>query len=187
MRSFASLQSVLSLKRSHQADLWTTYFTHEHDYVRCEADWGPSHVYHFVRDVLLSDWLDLNTCLTNWIESQSKLNNVRVVPFYEIGSDFLVQCKPPCDGGYYTNMYAEFLNCGSCEPAPWFYRQLASLHENVAGCMNTLGHPDSNPESRIVHASLIMPNDQLFWTDEDGWDLYYANIRIEDIRQPNGG
>ena len=108
MRSFASLQSVLSLKRSHQADLWTTYLTHEHDYVRCEADWGPSHVYHFDRDALLSDWLDLHTCLTNWIESQSKLNNVRVVPFYEIGSDFLVQCKPPYDGGYCTNMYAEY-------------------------------------------------------------------------------
>ena len=149
MRTFASLQNELSLKRSHQASLWTTYFTHEHDYDRCEVDWGPSHVYHFDQDVLLSDWLNLNTCLTNWIESQSKLNNVRVVPFYEIGSDFLVQCKPPYDGGYSTDMYAEFLNSGSCQPAPWFYQQLAGLHENVSECMNALGGVDSDAESRI--------------------------------------
>ena len=187
MRSFDLLVKELSLTLSHHANYWTTYSLGDHDFERCEFDWGRSHVYHFDRGVPLAHWLNLNTWLNNWIDSQSDLTCVRVVPFYEIGNDYLVQCKPPYDGGYSTDMYAEFLDSGSCQPAPWYHQQLASLHEKVSECMNCLGHVDSSLESRIVHASLIKPNDQLFWADGDGWNLYYAEIGADDLRQPTGG
>jgi hypothetical protein len=34
---------------------------------------------------------------------------ITFVPFYEVGTDFFTQCKPPYDGGYSTTMYEEFL------------------------------------------------------------------------------
>ena len=168
MRTFDLLENEMRLRRSHETGYWTTYLLDQHDFVRCDVDWGPSHVYHFNKDVSLTDWLALNTRLTSWIKSQSKLENVRVVPFYEIGDDFLVQCKPPYDGGYSTDMYAEFLNLGSCKPSPWYFHQLATLHQNVTECMNELGHVDSDLRSKLVHATLIKPNGQLFWADEEG-------------------
>lgn len=187
MRTFDLLRNELLLKRSHQTNIWTTHSLVQHDFERCEVDWGPSHVYHFDKDVSLPDWLDLNNRLIRWIELQPELKNIGIVPFYEIGDDFLVQCKPPYDGGYSTEMYAEFLNHASCQPAPWYFKQIASLHENVMECMNSLGHVDSDPLSKIVHASLIKPNGQLFWADEDGWTLYYGEIESGDIHQPDAG
>ena len=50
-----------------------------------------------------------------------------------------------------------------------------------------LGQIDSSVESSIILASLLRPNDQLFWVDEEGWNLYYAEIGAEEIRLPTSG
>lgn len=183
MRSFSQLAEEQNARFPMQHELWTFYHLETSPYQRCSFDWGMCLAYHFDRGTEITAWLDLANQVKDWIESQPDLAEVvRFVPFYEIGTDFLTQCKPPYDGGYSTEMYDEFLHHGSCEPAPWFFEQLASLHVRVVDALR-----DSSTKgtllSRIIHATLIKPYTHLFWLDEEGWALYQPSISVEDVRQ----
>ena len=185
MRDFSQLAQQLHPRVPLLAELWTFYHLQEHPYPRCPSDWGKCLAYHFDRGVSVASWLPLVGAVRNWVESQPELREViKFVPFYEVGSDFFTQCKPPYDGGYPTTMYEEFLYHRSCEPAPWFFQQLAALHEKVAEALRSLRNgPKDVLLSKAIHATFIKPYGHLFWADEDGWALYQPNISVADVRE----
>jgi hypothetical protein len=167
------------------AELWTFYHLGTHPYPKCHADRGECLAYHFDRGAPFQPWLDLAGRVRDWVESRPELEEIiEFVPYYEVGTDFFTQCKPPYDGGYPTTRYEEFLYHGTCEPAPWFYHQLAKLHGRVAQAVRSLGTGlDSEVLRRVVHATFIRPYEHFFWYDEQGWAVYQPNIAADDLRE----
>lgn len=149
------------------------YQTSTHGYKKNKYDWGVAYVYHFRDGVYFDKLISEMERLNNIIDANKQLN-VSIVPCYDIGTDYIVQSKPPLYGGYHTNMFNEYLHSGSCRPAPWFYKQLAFLYESVDKLLDELG--DSDRE--LIHAQLIKPNNSLFWADEEGWRLYLPDIKF---------
>ena len=185
MREFKQLVSETIARYPMAAELWTFYHLETHPYARCDSDWGMCLAYHFDRSVLLDPWLQLVIRVQDWVQSRPELREiVEFVPFYEVGADFFTQCKPPFDGGYPTTHYEEFLDHGSCAPAPWFYQQLAELHRRVAEAIWSLPSDATGRLLRkVVHATFIHPYAHLFWKDEAGWAVYQPNVAVEDVQE----
>ncbi|HEU4328421.1 MAG TPA: hypothetical protein VFS21_35110 [Roseiflexaceae bacterium] len=195
MRDFSQFAQQTGPRYPSQRALWTVYHLETHPYPRCGPDWGVCLAYHFDRGVHLRPWLELAEAVRAWIEAQTALEPVvQFVPFYEVGSDFFAQPKPPYNGGYHTEMYEEFLRHGSCEPAPWFFGQLAELHRSAAEALRAArnsawqqNQQDSGTREalvrRVAHATLITPYRHLFWRDEEGWAVYQPSIGAEDVRE----
>lgn len=184
-RDFAQLALVAQARIPMAAELWTCYHLGTHPYTKCDADWGMCLAYHFDRGASIQLWLDLVGRVRDWIEARPELQEIiEFVPFYEVGTDFFAQCKPPYDGGYAMTGYEEFLSCGDCEPAPWFYHQLAELHGRVAEAMRSLRTGQEGELLRkVVHATFIRPYGHLFWQDDEGWAVYQPNVAAGDLRE----
>jgi hypothetical protein len=184
MREFAQLAGEANPRFPMAAELWTCHHLATHPYARCDLDWGVCLAFHFDRGVPLGSWLRLVNTVRNRVEHQSELREIiRFVPFYEVGADFFTQCKPPYDGGYPTTRYEEFLYHGDCEPAPWFYQQLATLLQRVAETNRSLpDDPTGRLLRKIIHATLIRTYLYLFCQDDDGWAVYQPNISTTDVQ-----
>lgn len=183
MRDFLQIAEQLDAWFPCSQELWTQYHLKVSPYPPCSFDWGRCLAYHFDRGVPITVWLEIVEHVKSWVESRPKLKKIiKFVPFYEVGTDFFTQCKPPYDGGYQTRMYEEFLHYGSCRPAPWFYRQIAKLHERMEEARQP-SRDDAREEllSQIAHATFIKPYHHLYWLDKDGWAVYQPNISTEDI------
>jgi len=141
--------------------------------------------YHFDRGIPIKPWLELVGHVRDWVERCPDLQEIiEFVPFYEVGTDFFAQCKPPYDGGYAMTRFEEFIYHGDCEPAPWFYHQVAELQERVAEAMRSLRSGQKGELLRkVVHATFIRPHQHLFWQDEEGWAVYQPNIAADDVRE----
>jgi hypothetical protein len=185
MRDFAQLALETHPRFPMAAELWTWYHLETPPYPKCDADWGACLAYHFDRGAPLEPWLRLVGHVRRWVEGRPELQEIiEFVPFYEVGTDFFAQCKPPYDGGYPTTRYEEFLYHGDCEPAPWFYHQLAELHRRVAEAVRSIpSGPEGELLRKVVHATFIRPYKHLFWQDEDGWAVYQPNIAADDLRE----
>lgn len=183
MRDFAELSSIVHGEHPLALPLWTVYHTRVNPYPPCSFDWGMCLAYHFDRGVALAPWRALTAAVQAWVEGQPALREmIAFVPLYEVGTDFFAQCKPPYDGGYTTASYESFLYQREAAPAPWFYRQLAELHERVAETARNLRDGEREAlVARIVHATFLRPYTHLFWRDEDGWAVYQPNISRDDI------
>ncbi|HYF65449.1 MAG TPA: hypothetical protein VD886_21665 [Herpetosiphonaceae bacterium] len=183
MRGFAELSSIECAKYPVVRPLWTVYHMESNPYRPCSFDWGVCLAYHFDQGVAIEPWLALAAAVREWVEGYPALRElIAFVPFYEAGADFFAQCKPPYDGGYSTASYESFLYHRECAPAPWFYRQLAELHEGVAETARDLRHGQREALlARIVHATFLRPYNHLFWRDRDGWAVYQPNINPDDV------
>jgi hypothetical protein len=183
MRDFAELALDGQARFPITAELWTWYHLGNSPYPKCDADWGMCLAYHFDRGAPIKPWLELAGRVRDWVESRPELQEIiEFVPFYEVGTDFFAQCKPPYDGGYPTDHYEEFLYHGNCEPAPWFYHQLAELHRRMVEAMRSLrSGQESELLRKVVHATFIRPYRHLFWQDEQGWAVYQPNIAADDL------
>ncbi|OAI54316.1 hypothetical protein AYO44_15185 [Planctomycetaceae bacterium SCGC AG-212-F19] len=183
MRAFSELAKELHLEFPMRQELWTFYHLEKHHYPKDPSDWGMSLVYHFDRGISITHWLQLYEAVRIWVQSRPTLNEIiHFVPFYEIGSDFFVQRKPRYDGEYSTAMYGEFLEDGSCEPAPWFFDQIANLHRRITEERNLLRTGRRNRFLRhVIDATFITPHGELFWWDDEGWGLYWPNISAKDV------
>jgi hypothetical protein len=185
MRDFAQLALEAHARLPMTAELWTWYHLDLHPYPKCDSDWGVCLAYHFDRGAPIEPWLRLVGHVQHWVESRPELREIiEFVPFYEVGADFFAQCKPPYDGGYPTTRYEEFLYHGDCEPAPWFFQQLAELHRQVAEALRSFpSDPEGKLLRKVVHATFIRPYEHLFWRDEDGWAVYQPNIGADDLQE----
>lgn len=166
------------------AELWTWYQLGTHPYAKGDASWEVCLAYHFNRGIPIEPWFRLVNHVRDWVEGRPELRKIiEFVSFYEVGTDFFTQRTPPFDGGYPTTRYEEFLYHGDCEPAPWFYHQLAELHARVADAMRSLrSGPEGELLRKVVHATFIHPYGHLFWQDEEGWAVYQPAIAPDDLR-----
>jgi hypothetical protein len=185
MRTFLQMAEQLHACYPMRGKVFTTYHLKRHPYERFSLDWGVCLAHHFDTGVPIQSWLQLFDQIGNWIQAQPGLQRcLQLVPFYEVGEDFFVQPKPLFDGGYSTASYEAFLYHREQEPAPWFFRQLAELHERVVEGLRALGsQPREEFLARVIHATLIKPHDQLFWLDESGWAVYQPNVDIQAMRE----
>ncbi len=89
-------------------------------------------IYHFdghLAPALIPRFLELTSMVDLHIGKLGLESAVRLVPYYEVGSDFLVQAKAPYDGGYSTSRFGEFIVDGDCKPPPGFVLSRAQLCE----------------------------------------------------------
>lgn len=167
MREFSDLSLVLNLDKPPislvGADL---YQIQHHPYQKCKYDWGMICVYHFKDSDDFKQWSTLTSRIHELI-TQNRSLNVEMVPIYEIGADFVIQCKPPYDGGYSTSKFSEYVNYADCRPDLDFLPALFDLYTNVSLYLPQLNCSDR----RLIHSQLIKPNNWLYWGDES-WSLY---------------
>src|SRR5262245_22226125 len=184
MRDFARLAAEANAQHPAQAELWTRYFLDPHPYSEANEPSEVCLAHHFDRGLRFATWFQMVSAVGAWVESQPGLHEtIEFEPFYEVGTDFFTQEKPPYDGGYSTGMYGEFLNCGDCEPAPWYYQQQAELYLRVAEALHPLrGNAKDELLRKVLHATFIRPYRHLFWRDVDGWAVYQPNITADDVR-----
>jgi len=185
MRAFSEMAKEFPVRYPTRQAIWTDYHLETNPFKEYARAWGVCMAYHFDQGVSFQSWIQLVEQVKKWIESRSKLEEIiKFERFYEIGEDFFLQEKPPYDGGYSASMYEEFLYHRSCEPAPWFWRQIARLHRRVAGALRSLRNgPKDELIARIIHATFIKPYSHLFWRDDEGWAVYWPNIGVDDVRE----
>lgn len=181
-RSFAQLPAELEIRYPIQQDIWTLYHMTSVADAKSPYDWGMSLVYHFNRGTALQPWLEIYTQLVSVVHAHSFLKEaVEFVPFYEIGVDFLVQCKPPYDGGYSTAMYAEHLEEGNLTPPVEYASQLGVLRNHVSSLLQA---PRKNANEgilmRTVSALFMAPNSTLY-RDENCWVVFVPDISPGDV------
>lgn len=172
MRAYTELYSALSpIDMGSKTDHYEILLLEDYDYTKVSYDYGIAFVYHFFQKERFQQYYDLVRKIQNLITNNPKLSNVEVVPLYEVGDDFLVQCKPFSEG-YRSCTFQEYLSYGSCRPAPWFFKQWSQLQESVDESMSGLGLY----ERMLLHSQLIKPNGNLYWVDDDGWLLYLPSL-----------
>jgi hypothetical protein len=184
-RSFAQLLGELEIRYPLQQDIWTLYQITSVAEVKCPDDWGMSLVYHFNRGTALQPWLEIYTQLVSIVHAHAYLNEVvEFVPLYEIGVDFLIQCKPPYDGGYSTAMYAEHVAQGNLIPPSEYAPQLTGLRSHVSAMLQALRN-SANQETlmRALSALFIAPNSALYW-NENRWAAFIPNFSLGDVTAP---
>jgi hypothetical protein len=181
MEDFAAIEPVLLPKYPSRAETWTVYHVQRHPFERSEHEWGPSLLMRFDRawpPEVLPVWLQIIARVREAVTSLPLLaERIAFVPFTRVGRDFVLQCKPPYDGGYSTAMYGEFLASGSCRPNGWILQALADLHQGFLAWRSP--EPRSARQElleQILHATFVKPYGALFWDGDKGWHLYYPCI-----------
>jgi hypothetical protein len=188
MEDFASIKKTIQLDVDNHlvTEAWTMYHVPEHPFGRCPNDWGMSLLYHFDQEwspALIPVWLGIMDRIREEVECVPSLSDfIDFVPFYSVGRDYVLQCKPPLDGGYSTRMYEEFLDCGSCMPNEWILRDIHRLHQ---GYLDWYAKSASDPRSElmetILHSTLVQPNHVLFWGD-GRWILFQPNLDHDQVK-----
>lgn len=190
MLGFTDLQSHITIQyQLFQTDLWTVYHVSEHPFERGPFDWGPAYLYVFPPQGTFSVrncWLDLQEAVKTSIAANPQLTAlITWVPFSYVGTDCLLQAKPPYDGGYSTTHYGEFLSDGSCVPLPDILLSVAQVQAATVTALDWAGRTESSRAgliTRVLHATLIKPYSHLFW-DDGTWRLYYPAITRQDVAE----
>lgn len=178
MHGFEALSQRVALSPAVRGDRWTLYHARTDDLVartvdRDRADWGTTCIYRFDRrwsPEVIPRWLELCSAVEAELARVGVADQVRLVPYYEIGSDYLAQPSPPNDGGYSTAHFAEFVEHASCKPGPGFVRARAELLDVLIERYNTV---DSELRP-VIHDSLVRSCGELFWDDSQAipWTLF---------------
>jgi hypothetical protein len=188
MLNFEEIKKRVILEYPLIEESWTVYHVEKHPFEKCKYDWGMSCLYHFNQKLspeFTPVWVEINNRLQDLIHKDPTLAKIiEFVPFHT-GRDFILQSKPPYDGGYSTAMYQEFLDYGSCMPNEDILLDLAALHGGIIRILSLYSH-NENPKdrilSKIIHTTFIKPNNDLFWGGDNNWFLYKPGIGFEDIK-----
>lgn len=175
MRNYLEFIQEFPQKIFGETETFEMLMIDSYEYPKRSSDYGLAFVYHFFQMEFFQQYTTLLTRIEYLIKNSPKLLNIEVIPCYEIGTDFLVQCKPPSEG-YRLSTFQEYLTYGSCRPAPWFFRQWCLLQESVDEYMSGLELYDR----RLLHSQLVKPNGNVYWADKDGWLLYLPSMKRDD-------
>lgn len=183
--SFEALERQVALSPSITGDQWTLYQGRSDEVVpkgvsRDPADWGMTCIYRFNREwpsVLLPRFVELRSELVAQVARLGLESKIRLVPYYKVGADYLIQPKPPYDGGYTTSRFAEFVSDAECKPPPGFVLSHAELLDALIEKQDMIDAGRSSHTElvrTVLHNSLIRPWSELFWDDERDvpWVLY---------------
>ncbi len=194
MSAFDELARELSLTAPVQAAQWTLYQCPSDAFLRRgasrdPADWGMVNVYRFDRGLppaLIPRIVELDVAIRLQISNLGLANVVRLVPHYEVGLDYVVQPKPPYDGGYDSSRFGDFVCHRECKPPPGFVRSRAELLDVLIEKQASVdggSRARTNVLRAVLHNSLIRPWSELFWdvTAPVPWVLYRACIEPEEV------
>lgn len=156
---------------------------------RDPADWGMTSVYR-VEEVAARSWLarllQIRSACQVQLEALQLGDLVRLVPYYEVGVDYVAMPKPAADGGYSSGHFGEFIDRGTSKPPPGFVLARATLLDRWAESEASLdaGSPGRTTAIRaVLHNSLVRPWSSLFWDDHATvpWTLYQPCVEREQI------
>ena len=181
MRSFEERTRSLSLVAPIAYANWTLYQVRSSDFggTADPADWGMTCIYRFDRQTSPSAIPVIERLISDLREHLQKLPlEVRVVPFSEVGTDYVAQPKAPYDGGYNASRFGDFVAHAECKPPPGFTVAWGALLDVLIE-----NPPDDDALRTVIHHSFIRPWSDLFWDDTRGWTLYLPCF--DDAKWPN--
>ena len=149
-------------------------------------NWGMSNAFHFNKDVSASDWVSLRERVERVLHADEELRDlVRFVPYAEVGLDFVVQAKPPNDGGYFLCSMIEWLAYGeSFRPSEACEMANARLQAAVRRVLESLS---ATGETLLEHAVRVTFTEdsacQLQFIEGEGWHLYELQVADEHLHQ----
>lgn len=170
-RTFAEFQEVASLTRPIKCARGSLYQCKTLPEHVSPHNWGMSCVVHFDGTISIENWLSRRCEVEAAIASAANLENlVTMIPYCEVGTDFLVSCKPPYDEGYSADMLREWMeyNEGGAPPEGCVdsYAKLAKEASALTMCL-----PIYSEGALVLEASLSVENSDLFYVD-NRWLLF---------------
>lgn len=144
--------------------------------------WGMSQLVHFDRDVSVANWTALRERVTRILRSDEELERViAFVPYQEVGTDFIVQCKPPYDGGYFLNSLHEWLTYGdTCMPPEACESAYAHLQAGIERVIRALPSTDRELHEHVIRLTFTATSESgLQFVEGEGWRLYELAIADE--------
>lgn len=170
-RHFAAFQETVPLARASKLRYGDVYFCKTLPSHQSEHDWGMSLVQHFHGRPSVDAWLAMRSKLEQAVRGDDALARlVCLVPYHEIGADYIVRCKPPYDGGYSAAALLEWQEYGEGTPLPGCQASYAALVARVKALRLRLDAID--PEcAQVLGESLSGENSDLFFNGEQ-WVLY---------------
>ncbi|WP_431262432.1 hypothetical protein ACQ859_20100 [Roseateles chitinivorans] len=186
MRSFEDLPASWNLQRVHACRTGTLYQFNKPQDLHDPHSWGMSFVIHYNRDVDVLDWVALRERVVRIFSSDDELKRVvTFVPYAEVGTDFIVQSKPPYDGGYFLSSLHEWTTEGdTCRPPEGCessYAELQAAVERVISALPAAERPLLEP---VIRSTFTMnAGSWLQFVGDDGWVLYELEISTAHIER----
>lgn len=163
-RSFAEFQEVVSLVnpiRSGRGSLYQCKTRPEHS---SRFNWGMSFVFCFDGSASIEKWLSLRSRVGSLIAGTNLRHLVTLITYCEIGTDFIVSCKPPYEGGYSASTLQEWIEYREGgAPPEGCESSYATLVAEASALANSLSQ---DPEgASLLRESLSAENSDLFVVD----------------------
>ena len=170
-RTFAEFQKVASLTTPIKCARGLLYQCKTLPEHVSPHNWGISVVVHFDGTISMEKWMSRRCEVEAAITGAVNLKNlVTLIPYCEIGSDFLVSCKPPYDGGYSADMLKEWMEYKEGgAPPDGCVDSYAKLEKEVSALAMSL--PIHSEGTFVLEASLSVENSDLFYADSR-WLLF---------------
>jgi len=182
MRHFVELASELNLQQALMCRTGTLYQFKTPERLRSSFDWGMSNAFHFNKDVLAATWVSLRKRVERVLQADEELHDfITFVPYSEVGLDFVAQCKPPYDGGYFLGSLNEWLAYGdSCKPPVTCEAANVRLQAGVQRVIQSLPASGSALLEHVMRMTFTKDAaSQLQFIEGEGWRVYELQVADE--------
>ena len=182
MRNFVELASEWKLQRAFACRTGTLYQFKTPERLRSSFDWGMSNAFHFEKDVPAATWVSLRERVEQVLRADEELRDlITFVPYSEVGVDFVIQCKPPFDGGYFLSSLNEWIEHGdSCRPPEACEVSNARLQAGVQRVIQGLPAGGSELLAHVIRKTFTEDTaSQLQFIEDGHWRIYELQLADE--------
>ena len=184
MRNFGELASEWSLQRTASFRTGTLYQLRTPQGLQSPFDWGMSNVFHFDRELSAAIWISLRERVQHLLQADEALRDlITFVPYTEVGADFVVQCKPPYDGGYFLSSLNEWLEHGDCcNPPDACEAANARLQTELQRVIGGLPASDREGRGHVMRRTVTEDAaSQMQFVEDGSWRVYELQLADEYI------